>query len=192
MLDLNLYTARMSLHRIFLFYALIALLGCQRGVTLRQFERLDIYKTPYIELAVPQGLFPVKGNEAVFKKIFGDAPQGKASFEMLLHSSDGIFLDPKGLGEGRSQMAIFDAKPAENGCEDRMRRIAKTAPLMGGAKTEIIAGKQWETLYSSNDRALNFHRCERGIYWFLVFKNSNAPDRLALFTWAKPSVESAK
>lgn len=134
----------------------------------------------------------MKENEAVFRKLLGNTPQGKASFETLLLDPGGVFIDPKELGEGRIRTAIFNAKSAKNGCADRMKRIVEVAPVIGDAKTEIIAGRKWETVYSSAERSLAFHRCERGVYWFLVFTDSKAPNRLALFAWAKPSVESAE
>ena len=186
------YPVCVSLCRTFLFCILATLLGCQRGVSLKQFKRLEVYKTPHIELNVPQEFFPVKENEVLLRKLFGTSSQGKITFEMLLHDSRGLFLDPKGMGEGRNRMVIFNAEPAANGCVDRMKRIAEAAQVMGVAKTEIIAGKSWETIYSSYDRQLDFHRCERGVYWFLVFQDSKVPNRLALLAWAKPSVESAK
>jgi len=183
----------MNPFRTFLFFSLAACsLGCERRVALEQFKRLETYKTSYIELNVPMGLFPIKENESLYRNLFGSTPQGKASFEIFLHNSGGHFLDPKGMVEGRNRIVIFTANRAENGCADRMKRIADAAPAIGGAKAEIIAGKKFETFYSSADHTLEFHRCERDIYWFLVFQDSKAPDQLALLAWAKPSVESAK
>ena len=177
-----------NLYGGFLFCSITAFLGCKRGVTPNQFKRIEIYRTQYIELNVPQELLPVKGNEAVFKKLFGDTPTGKASYGMMLQNT-GTFIDVKGMSEGKSRQVIFNAKPAGNNCADRLKSLAKAMP---GSETETIAGKEWLISYHPEDRSLDFHRCERGAHWYLVFQDSKAPDRLTLLNWAKPSVESSR
>lgn len=173
----------------------LAALACQRPVALEDFQKLEVFQTGAFEVKVPAGLYPVDRNEALFRRLFGETEEGRRTFELLRAGGGATFLDPQGLGEGRSRMATFRADRAPGGCKDWERRVdaVAAAPAAGieGA-TERIAGRAWRVHYDARSTTVSLLRCEAGTGWSLTFMDSKAADRATLLGWATESAGAAR
>lgn len=169
--------------------------ACRRPVALEDFQKLEVYQTSAFEAKVPAGLYPVDRNEAPFRRLFGDTEEGRKTFELIRSGNRATFLDPKGLGEGRTRMATFAADRAAGGCKSWERRVDAVAALPAAGvegATETVAGKSWRVHYDARSKTVSLLRCEAGAGWNLTFMDSKAADRETLLAWAKESAETAR